>query len=72
MASRQFSRLSIQELEKLFDEKRANADTLSSILAELSHRKTSRAKNLKRRVLQGLAVHMVSAVETSVSYKKIR
>lgn len=72
MGSRQFSRLSIQELEKLFDEKRMNADTLSSILAELSHRKTSRAKALKRRVLQGLAVHVVSAEAASESTEEIK
>jgi hypothetical protein len=70
MGARQFSRLSIQELEKLFDEKRTNADTLSSILAELSHRKTSRAKALKRRVLQGLAVHVVSAEGASTEKNK--
>ena len=59
MAPRQFARLSIQELEKLFDEKRTNADALSSILAELAHRRTSRSKALKRRVLKVLAVHVV-------------
>jgi len=61
MAKRQFAGFSIQDLEKLFGKKRMNAGTLSSILAELSHRKMSRAKALKRRVLQGLAVCAVSA-----------
>ncbi|HZL63240.1 MAG TPA: hypothetical protein VFC32_13190 [Pseudolabrys sp.] len=70
MATRQFATFPIQELEKLFDEKRTSADTLSSILAELSHRKTSRAKDLKRRVLQGLAVHGVAARGTSTEKTK--
>lgn len=60
MASRQFARLTIQELEKLFDEKRTNADTLSSILAELAHRKTSRAKALN--CLELCQAHMHTAM----------
>jgi hypothetical protein len=70
MGSRQFSRLPIQELEKLFEKKRTNADMLTSILAELSHRKTSRAKALRRRVLQGLAVHGISGKVASTPKQK--
>jgi hypothetical protein len=56
MPRRQFARLSIVDLEKLFDEKRGNNDVLTSLFAELSHRTVPRAKNLRHRVLQALSV----------------
>lgn len=56
MADRQFANLSIDQLEELFGTKRDNPDILTSLLNELSHRKTSRAKALRARVLQALAV----------------
>lgn len=67
MTDRIYSRLSIDELEKLFDEKRTNVDVLMSILGELSHRRTSRAKSLKRRVMQGLSVASMAVKEKSGS-----
>ena len=67
MTDRIYSRLSIDELEKLFDEKRTNVDMLMSILGELSHRRTSRAKSLKRRVMQGLSVASMAVKEKSGS-----
>ena len=56
MPRRQFANLTIVQLEKLFDEKRDKRDTLKSILAELGHRDTARARHLKRRVTQAIAV----------------
>jgi hypothetical protein len=56
MTQRQFANLPIDRLESLFDRKRDNADVLTSLLGELSHRKTGRAKALKERVLQALSV----------------
>ena len=56
MAKRQFANLSIVQLEKLFDEKRDRPDVLTSLQAELGHRKTPRARDLKRRVAQAIAV----------------
>jgi hypothetical protein len=56
MANRQFANLSVDQLEGLFGDKRGNSDILTSLLNELSHRKTSRAKVLRVRVLQALAV----------------
>ena len=56
MSERQLANLGIDGLERLFDEKRANIDVLTTLLAELSHRRTPRAQKLKRRVLQALAV----------------
>lgn len=55
MTSRQLSNLSIQQMEELFDEKRDNLDMLTTLLGELSHRRTPRAKALKQRVLQALS-----------------
>jgi hypothetical protein len=60
MPGRQFARLSIQDLEKLFDEKREKIDVLTSILNELGHRGTSRSKALKKRVMQGLSIAAVA------------
>jgi hypothetical protein len=51
-----FKTLGIAELEKLFDEKRQNVDVLTSILAEVSHRRVPRARDLKRRVMSALSV----------------
>jgi hypothetical protein len=56
MSERQLANLRIDGLERLFDEKRANIDMLTTLLAELSHRRTPRAQKLKRRVLQALTV----------------
>jgi hypothetical protein len=55
MALRQLANLGIDALERLFDEKRANSDVLTTILGELSHRKTPRSRVLKRRVMDALA-----------------
>ena len=60
MAERMFARLGVVELEKLFDEKRTNFDVLTSLLAELSHRRTSRAKALRKRVVRAMAVHAMA------------
>ena len=56
MTERMLARLKIDELERLFDEKRQHKDALTSLLGELSHRKTSRAKALKQRVIQALGI----------------
>jgi hypothetical protein len=56
MPNRQLAHLPIGELEKLFDEKRANGDFLVTLLGELSHRKTPRSRALKRRVMQAASV----------------
>jgi hypothetical protein len=56
MAKRQLGNMTIDTLEALFDEKRNNLDVLTTLLAELAHRKMPRAKKLKRRVLQALSV----------------
>ncbi len=56
MSKRQFANFKITQIEKLFDDKRDKPDVLESILAELTHRTVPRAKDLKRRVLQALAV----------------
>lgn len=56
MSKRQFANFKITQLETLFDEKRDKPDVLESILVELTHRTVPRAKDLKRRVLQALAV----------------
>ncbi|MDO9411382.1 MAG: hypothetical protein Q7T81_02250 [Pseudolabrys sp.] len=56
MSKRQFANLSITQLEKLFDEKRDKIDVLTSLLAELNNRKMPRARDLKRRVAQAIAV----------------
>jgi hypothetical protein len=55
MARRQLANLGIDALEKLFDEKRTNSEVLTTILGELSHRKTPRSRALKRRVMDALA-----------------
>jgi hypothetical protein len=56
MPRRQLARFSIDRLEQMFDEKRDNPDVLTTLLAELSHRDTRRAKRLNGRVLQALGV----------------
>jgi hypothetical protein len=56
MSKRQFAKFPITQLEQLFDEKRVNKDVLESILGELAHRKTSRARALERRVKQTLSI----------------
>jgi hypothetical protein len=55
MPERVLANLRIDELEKFFDQKRKNTEMLTTLLAELSHRRTSRARLLKNRVLQALA-----------------
>jgi hypothetical protein len=60
MVERTFARLKIEDLEKLFDEKRSNKDVLTSLLGELSHQTMSRAKALRRRVTQALGVERIS------------
>jgi hypothetical protein len=55
--ARLLSNLSIDQLEKLFDERRNNPDVAQSIAAELSHRRqTRRVKNLRARAVQAIAV----------------
>jgi hypothetical protein len=66
MPRRRFAAMSVVQLEKLFDEKRNNPETLESILGELSHRTTPRSKELKRRVTQALSVGSYSAELKSV------
>jgi hypothetical protein len=56
LPERVLANLRIDELEKFFDQKRKNTETLTTLLAELSHRRTSRARVLKNRVMQALAV----------------
>jgi hypothetical protein len=56
MAQRQYFNLPINELERIFDDKRHNHDVLTSLITELSHRKVPRAKKLQKRVLQALSV----------------
>jgi hypothetical protein len=56
MVERTFARLKIEDLEKLFDEKRTSKDVLTSLLGELSHQTTFRAKALRRRVTQAPGV----------------
>jgi hypothetical protein len=56
MSRRTYANLKIDELEKLFDEKRGNEDVLTSLLAELSCRNTPRAKSLKKRVIEVLSL----------------
>jgi hypothetical protein len=55
MPHRQLANLGIDALEKLFDAKRSNSGALTTLLGELSHRKTPRSKALKRRVMDALA-----------------
>jgi hypothetical protein len=59
MVQRQYFNLPINELERIFDDKRHNHDVLTSLITELSHRKVSRAKKLQKRVLQALSVEKV-------------
>jgi hypothetical protein len=63
MNKRPFIKLSIQELEKVFAEERSNMKTINLIFAELSHRRTPRAKALRRRVLQVLALNALATGE---------
>ncbi len=59
MPKRQFANFKIEQLEKLFDEKRDKPELLQSILGELTHRTTPRSRELKRRVVQALSVGAV-------------
>ena len=54
MKVRPLINLSIVELEKRFDARKADADFLNELLSELEHRKTRRAVGLKKRALQAL------------------
>jgi hypothetical protein len=65
MTQRQFFEFSIDKLEKLFDDKRHDVDVLTSLIAELSHRKTPRARSLQKRVLQALSVQSPKALPTT-------
>lgn len=65
MTQRIFSQLKIDQLEKLFDEKRGNVDFLTSLLAELSHRRVPRAKALHKRVMQALALGIMASTGKS-------
>lgn len=56
MSRRTYANLKIDELEKLFDEKRGNRDVLTSLIAELSCRTTPRARDLKKRVIEVLSL----------------
>jgi hypothetical protein len=56
MPRRTLANLRIDGLEKLFDEKRSNAAVLTTILGELSHRSTPRARKLRGRVIAALSV----------------
>jgi hypothetical protein len=58
MAQRQYFNLPINELERIFDDKRHNHDVLTGLITELSHRKVTRAKKLQKRVLQALSIGM--------------
>jgi hypothetical protein len=65
---RQFSNLKIEALEALFDERRTNPDVLASILGELSHRRTSRARKLRERVVRALSVGTSEAAKRLASH----
>lgn len=56
MSERRFAGFTVEALEKLFDENRKVLPTLESIAAELTFRKTKRAKDLELRVGQAIAV----------------
>jgi len=56
MARRVLANLKVEALEELFDQKRSNAEVLTSILAELSHRRTPRSRKLRQRVISALSV----------------
>lgn len=61
MPRRQLANVSIESLETLFDGKRTAPDVLTTLMVELSHRKTARARGLERRVRQALSVQGVEA-----------
>lgn len=63
MTSRQLASLPVDELERLFDEKRESPDFLQTLLGELSHRKTARARSLKRRVMGAFSVAAPNVAE---------
>ncbi len=56
MPRRTLANLRIDALEKLFDEKRSNPDVLTTIVGELAHRRTPRARKLRQRVVRALSV----------------
>ncbi len=56
MPRRQLANLRIDALEKLFDGKRSNPAVLTTILGELAHRRTPRARKLRQRVVRALSV----------------
>lgn len=56
MPERKYARSTVQDLEKLFSDNQSKIEALTPLLAELSHRRTSRAKALRKRVLKALTV----------------
>jgi hypothetical protein len=62
-----FANLGIEALEKMFDDKRDNIDVLTSLLGELSHRSTPRARKLKQRVMDALSVVKKEAAGENVA-----
>ena len=70
MPSRQHIRLSVKEIERLFERATFDADTLDSLIHELDHRSVHRAKELRQRILaarQALNVEVDLQTESSES-----
>src|SRR5205085_3201610 len=66
MTARPYGQLRIDQLDRLFTESRENESCLRAILAELTHRSTTRAVDLKRRLEKHLkTVLPASPNETS-------
>ncbi len=57
MPSRPYSRLHIEELERLFESSKQDVQKLSVLENELTHRQTKRAKSLRTKVDQCLVQH---------------
>ena len=56
MSAQTLANCSIEELERLFDEKRESKEFLLTLHGELLCRKTKRARELKSRIVQRLGI----------------
>jgi hypothetical protein len=72
MVQRQYFNLPIDELERIFDDKRHNHDVLTSLITELSHRKVPRARKLQKSVLQALSVEKTKPMPQSKQQAKTK
>ena len=70
MPKRPLIRKGIAELEKLFDQRRADPQFLNDLIEELSARKTQRAQELRQRVMQ--AKKTVAAAPQSIAGNNTR